>query len=323
MKGDNFMSKFKKFAYVAGISASAVTICHFINKTITKNATDKHLTDNPDTLYYEWKFGKIAYTEEGNGSPLLLIHNISSEFSSYEWKRITKSLSKKHTVYTLDLLGCGHSDKPNITYTTYMYTQLINDFVLNVIKKRTDVVASNDSSTLVLMSAMNNPLAYDNIILINPQSIQCAGKGSDYRDIYRKHLLDIPVIGTLIYNMCHSKKYIFNDFVSKNFYNKKFINNDWLDGFYETSHIGGVEAKYLFSSVSCGYTAACISRALSLLHKITIITGKSNPCANDVCNEYTDINPDISTYSIVNSKLMPQMEQPLELFRIIEKVLNN
>ena len=60
-----------------------------------------------------------------------LIHDLKPESSSYEWKRVVKALAKKHTVYTIDLLGCGYSDKPNITYTAYMYTQLLNDFIVN------------------------------------------------------------------------------------------------------------------------------------------------------------------------------------------------
>lgn len=315
------MNKWKKIGLTVGIGTSAVAICHLINKAITDNATINNVTTNPNTSYYDWKFGRIAYTKDGEGSPILLIHNLSSESSSYEWKRLIKPLAKEHTVYTLDLLGCGHSDKPNITYTTYMYTQLINDFVLNIIKKRVDVISSNDSSTLVLMSAIYNPLAYENIVLINPQSIASAGKGPRKKDVYRKHLLDIPIIGTLIYNMCVTRKYISDRFASKNFYNKRFISNEWLEAFHETAHIGGVSAKYLFTSKNCGYTAVSLSRALSTLNNITVINGKENPNAKEVTEQFTSLNPTIDTYRIVNSKLLPQLEQPLELYKILKGVL--
>jgi pimeloyl-ACP methyl ester carboxylesterase len=315
------MDKWKKIGLTVGIGAGAIGVCHLINRSITENATSRNITADPHMYYYDWKLGKTAYIKEGAGSPVLLIHNISSESSSYEWKRIIKTLSNHHTVYALDLLGCGHSDKPNITYTTYMYTQLINDFILNIIRKRVDIVASNDSSTLALMSALSNPLAYDNIILINPQNIAAAGKGPVKKDIYRKRLLDIPVVGTLIYNMCVTRKYISGAFAAKNFYNKRFISSEWLEAFHETAHIGGASAKYVFASKNCGYTAVSLSKAISTLSKITIIDGRENPKATEIASQYQNLNPAITRKRIVNSKLMPQLEQPLELYKAIKSVI--
>ena len=172
------------------------------------------------------------------------------------------------------------------------------------------------------MSAINNPLAYDNIILINPQNIASAGKGPCKKDVYRKHLLDIPIIGTLIYNMCFTRKYISDRFASKNFYNKKFISSEWFEAFHETAHIGGVSAKYLFTSKKCGYMAASLSRALSTLNNITVINGRENPGAKEVAEQFVNLNPTIETYRIVNSKLLPQLEQPLELYKILKGILN-
>ena len=55
---------------------------------------------------------------------------------------------RKNTVYTLDLLGCGKSDKPNFTYTNFLYVQLVTDFINNVIGEKADVIVTG---TLVLL----------------------------------------------------------------------------------------------------------------------------------------------------------------------------
>ena len=52
---------------------------------------------------------------------------------------------KDHTVYTIDLLGFGRSEKPNLTYTNYLYVQLVTDFIQNIIGEKTDIIASNES----------------------------------------------------------------------------------------------------------------------------------------------------------------------------------
>ena len=64
-----------------------------------------------------------------------------------------------------------------------------------------------------------------------------------------------------------------------------------------------------------------LSRALSTLNNITVINGKENPNAKDVTEQFTSLNPTIETYRIVNSKLLPQLEQPLELYKILKGVL--
>ena len=202
-----------------------------------------------------------------------------------------------------------------------MYTQLLNDFILNVINKRVDIITSKDSSTIALMSAISNPLAYDNIVLINPQSPMDAKKSPDHYSRYRKCMLNIPVIGTFIYNMCVRRDFFERDFTSKNFYNKHYINKEWLEAFNETAHIGGAKAKYVYLSKDCGYTTAEISRAVKTLNKISIINGKENASGKDTAQQFLSINPTISTYQVTNSKLLPQLEQPLELNKILKKIL--
>lgn len=56
-----------------------------------------------------------------------------------------KKLEKHYTVYTIDLLGCGRSDKPYLTYTNYLYVQLLTDFIHDVIGERPDVVTTGNS----------------------------------------------------------------------------------------------------------------------------------------------------------------------------------
>ena len=100
----------------------------------------------------------------GTGDPVLLIHDTNSASSSVEWSKISKRLQKKHTVYTMDLLGCGLSDKPGLSYTNYMYVQLITAFIKDIIKSKTSVVASNLSSSFVIMANQLDASIIDKMI---------------------------------------------------------------------------------------------------------------------------------------------------------------
>ena len=136
------------------IAFSAVTAFafHAVNRVCFSTSTLKNVLKEDDSNYFEWRFGKIKYTKRGTGSPLLLIHDLIVGSSGYEYRKIVDDLSKDHELYVLDLLGYGLSDKPNMTYTNYLYVQLILDFIKNVIGEKTDVVASGDSSSIAIMA---------------------------------------------------------------------------------------------------------------------------------------------------------------------------
>ena len=94
------MNKWKKLGLAAGMGTAAFTTAHIINQCIFQAAVSDKITENKSILKYKWRLGNVAYTVCGKGSPLLLIHDLKPESSSYEWKRVVKALAKKHTVYT-------------------------------------------------------------------------------------------------------------------------------------------------------------------------------------------------------------------------------
>ena len=121
------------------ITASTAAI-YMINKMISASAVLRNLLSFGESDFYEWRFGRVYYKKYGeNGDPLLLIHDLNVYGNDYEFSKIVHELEKKYTVYTIDLLGCGRSDRPKITYTNFLYVQLITDFVKKCIKRKTNV----------------------------------------------------------------------------------------------------------------------------------------------------------------------------------------
>ena len=99
----------------------------YCNRVLEYISTADKLINSDEYEYYNWRFGKIAYKKTGEGSPLLLVHNLNVCSTSYEWRNNIEELAKSHTVYTIDLLGCGCSDRPGLTYTNYLYVELITN----------------------------------------------------------------------------------------------------------------------------------------------------------------------------------------------------
>lgn len=60
--------------------------------------------------YFNYKGHQIFYRKEGSGTPLFLIHGFPT--ASWDWHKMWDTLILKHTVYALDMIGFGFSDKP-------------------------------------------------------------------------------------------------------------------------------------------------------------------------------------------------------------------
>ena len=271
----SFKSKFKNYAIFTGVVLGAM---HVVNRVVYHISTIDNLLYNKDELYYESKFGQVYYTKQGSGTPLLLIHDLNAHSSGYEWKRCVGKLAENHTVYTIDLLGCGRSDKPNITYTNYLYVQMLNDFVKHVIKEKTDVIATGSSSSIAVMACNTSEEMINRIIMVNPTSLSDLAKSPTKRTVFLKWLIQIPILGTLLYNILQSEKYIEEIFQTDYYYNIEEINNMSVKAYYESAHLDSSHSKYLFASIKGRYTNANILHCIkNITNSMYIITGEGNP----------------------------------------------
>lgn len=317
----------KKFTIT--LSLIGVTITTFIglsaiNKANTKLATSKELLNNKNKEIYHWRFGKISYSVTGEGKPVLLVHNLKEDSSSVEWAEIISKLSRTNTVYSIDLLGCGLSDRPDITYTSYMYTQLINDFINNIIKKKTSVITTGKSSSFVLDACNTNEEAFEEMILINPENIRLLHKTPSKRTRTAAFILKLPSIGSFIYNMLTAKNIIEENFKEKYYYDAEHIPEALYDYYYESSHLKGKDAKNLSVSLVGRYTNANIIRTLKNINKnIHILAGREIPNIENTINEYQYYNPAIEVEYIPYTKELPQLEAPDEILKFINLYLEN
>ena len=153
------------------LSTGAALTTALINKYLKISATSRGLLKESQSCCYKWRLGNIHYTKIGNGRPLLLVHDLNFASSGYEWTLLVDKLKQNYTVYTIDLLGCGRSEKPNLTYTNYLYVQLLCDFIKSEIGHRTNIIATGESAALAIMACNNSPELFDQLMLVNPDSL--------------------------------------------------------------------------------------------------------------------------------------------------------
>ena len=316
------MNKNKLITFLSLTTGAAVSIST-INKYIQIHATNKNLLENTNALCYKWRLGNIHYTKTGNGKPLLFIHDLNSISSGFEWNLLVHVLSKHFTVYTIDLLGCGRSEKPNITYTNYLYVQLISNFIQSVIGKRTDIITCRSSASIALMACSSNPELFNRILLINPDSILTCSKIPGKSAKLYKFILDLPILGTLIYHISTSKKVIQDLLVKEYFENPFSIKRILLDEYYESSHLGD-SLKSAFSSITCHYTKCNIINALKKIdNSIYILGSKHIQGMYERLKEFQEYNPAIEIGMIEKGLYSPQLEHPEEILSAIEMYLSD
>ncbi|KAK7391803.1 hypothetical protein VNO78_20225 [Psophocarpus tetragonolobus] len=109
-------------------------------------------------LTWQWKgqysINYFVSSEQlhANHPPLLLVHGFGASLP--HWRRNIKTLAQNYTVYAIDLLGFGASDKPpGFQYTMETWSQLILDFLNEVIQKPTVLIGNSVGSLACVIAA--------------------------------------------------------------------------------------------------------------------------------------------------------------------------
>lgn len=168
------------------------------------------LRDLPPTLPgamhdWRWRGWRVRYTTLGNGPPLVLVHGIHAAASSFEMRNVFEPLSQRYTVYAVDLLGFGKSERPNVGYSAELYADLLRDFLAEVATRAPTrpavLVASSLSAAFAVAAARSRPDLVERLVLLSPSDV--TGLGPVGRSLGR--LLALPVVGTALFNALVSR----------------------------------------------------------------------------------------------------------------------
>ncbi|MFS7972978.1 putative alpha/beta hydrolase-1 [Helianthus anomalus] len=125
---------------------------------------------------WEWRGYTINYFKyqgqngQKSNPPLLLVHGFGASVA--HWRRNIPTLAQTSTVYAIDLLGFGASDKPiGFAYTMETWAQLILDFLEEIVQTPTVLVGNSVGSLACVIAAADaqNSLV-KGLVLLN-----CAG----------------------------------------------------------------------------------------------------------------------------------------------------
>ena len=146
----------------------------------------------PDEKYVQLKGVSLHYEQEGLGRPVVLLHGFLTH--SAIWRNIIPTFTYSYTLYSLDLMGSGLSEKPqNQTYSIDTHVaqlgQLIEDFHLD----NAILIGHGVGGAIAMVYAMRNPGTVKKLIVMNaPLSPGYSATGL--------WLLKTPLIGGMLTN---------------------------------------------------------------------------------------------------------------------------
>src|SRR5947209_6523864 len=156
---------------------------------------------------YPWKYGDMFYEVKGDrdAKPLVLVHGFGPGASSFEWRKNIDALSTQFRVFAVDLLGFGLSDRPAIDYNSEVFTDLIGDFMREVIGKPAVVVVHGMTCAFVIADAYRHPKFYDRLVLVAPPPFILQENTAGPLSAVVKFAMGMQNTGQSIYNVFTSR----------------------------------------------------------------------------------------------------------------------
>jgi pimeloyl-ACP methyl ester carboxylesterase len=270
---------------------------------------------------FEWRGHRIAFTRRGSGPPLLLVHGIHAAAWSYEWHDNADYLAKANTVYTIDLLGFGRSERPAISYSARLYISLISDFVHQVIGEPCVLVATSLSGAYAIVLGARDPARFPALALIAPTGLVRLNKSSGVGGEAGRLAVETPIVGTAMFNALVSHRSI-RQWLERTYSDDTIVTDDLVDIYYWTSHqIGARHAPAAFIS---GNLNIDVRQALRRLTQPTLlIWGEEGSIAPvEEFRGFRGVKPDIELAVLTPAGDLPHDERPDDFNVILSTWLN-
>lgn len=268
-----------------------------------------------EVRYFPTPDGDVFYKKHGNGPPLLLVHSIGAGCSSHEFRNIWDDLATRHTVYALDLLGFGKSDKPPLAYSDGTFINLLESFAREVIgvgggRGEADVIAVSLPAAYIIVLSQRDPSLFRRLVLVEPTGIEeLAGPLTPTGALVRG-LLKTPVLGTSLYNGVASRAYI-RHYLQKHIYARPdAVTDEIVEQYHTAAHQPGGE-NVLPSFVS-GHLNVNIADAFPAIEDLPLLVWGRHAQITPLnqAEAFLSRNPHAKLEVIEDAGALPHEEQP-------------
>jgi pimeloyl-ACP methyl ester carboxylesterase len=261
--------------------------------------------------------GDAAYVVAGSGSPVLLLHGIGAGNSMMEWEKNFDALREQHTVYALDLLGWGRSDRPHGPYNSEDYVDLIESFTRNVIGAPCALIASSDSCSYAIEAAQQSPELFSQLILICPSIVPEKTEQSKSESKAILWVFGLPIVGQTLHNFFTSRSAVASFAKHQLYFDKEQVTGALVTRYYNDAHQPGAR-NGLASFVSGNMRHNALASWSRLQQPALLVWGRNTQINGvETAPEWLALKADAELHVIDNALLLPHVEHSVEWNQVV------
>lgn len=98
-------------------------------------------------------------------TPLILLHGFGTSIG--HWRQNLAVIGEHHTVYALDMLGFGASEKASVSYNVDLWVEQVYDFWLTFIRQPVVLVGNSIGSLVSLAAAAKHPDMVQGVVMMS------------------------------------------------------------------------------------------------------------------------------------------------------------
>jgi pimeloyl-ACP methyl ester carboxylesterase len=120
-----------------------------------------------DWIWQGWqiRYTYLRATQSANQPPILFIHGFGASLG--HWRQNLPFFAEHHTVYALDLLGFGASEKAAVPYSIELWVAQIYDFWKILIGRPAILVGNSIGSLVALSAAHTHPEMAQGLVMLS------------------------------------------------------------------------------------------------------------------------------------------------------------
>jgi haloalkane dehalogenase len=128
---------------------------------------------NTDMQYRDWYFrgwrSRYGFLRSQNAHsqkpPILLIHGFGAAID--QWRDNIPALAENHTVYAIDLIGFGNSEKPPTKYSIHLWVEQVWQFWHKFINAPMVIIGNSIGALVSVIAASQHPQIASGVVAIS------------------------------------------------------------------------------------------------------------------------------------------------------------
>lgn len=307
----------------AAASGAALGAAALYNVSATHGIADLENELGGESCELLWRGHRVAYTRRGRGEPVLLLHGIYAGASANEWRHTVDSLAERYTVFTVDLIGFGRSDRPRLRYTPAFYQAFLGDIMNRLGRGPLAVVASSLSAAHIVALAARDPRHVAALALIEPTGLgQLTGPPTTAQSATQL-LLEAPLVGTSAYNALTSPASV-RHYLEDVYADDRLVTDELVEAYVHNARQPG--GKYAVAAFVGGQLNVDIRQSLRRVRQPMLLLWGEQARQNPVqhAHGFRVLKPEADWMLVSSAGDLPHDEQPRAtneaLHRFLERV---